>query len=99
MSGIGQPKKGSRRAYVFRNAPDSCRKRAMSNTCVLAPGEDIPLPACGGLANTDGAAIVAARAGAPFATVVDLWRRSNACMIWTTTKKKRMIGLLSGGRD
>ena len=52
-----------------------------------------------GLANTDGAAIVAARAGAPFATVVDLWRRSNACMIWTTAKKKRMVGLLSGGRD
>ena len=52
-----------------------------------------------GLANTDGAAIVAARAGAPFATVVDLWRRSNAYMIWTTAKKKRMVGLLSGGRD
>ena len=52
-----------------------------------------------GLANTDGAAIVAARGGAPFATVVDLWRRSNACMIWTTAKKKRMVGLLSGGRD
>jgi DNA polymerase III alpha subunit len=52
-----------------------------------------------GLANTDGAAIVAARAGAPFATVVDIWRRSNACMIWTTAKKKRMVGLLSGGRD
>jgi hypothetical protein len=50
-----------------------------------------------GLANTDGAAIVAARAGAPFAT--DIWRRSNACMIWTTAKKKRMVGLLSGGRD
>jgi hypothetical protein len=28
-----------------------------------------------------------------------LWRRSNACMIWTTAKKKRMVGLLSGGRD
>ena len=53
-----------------------------------------------GLANKDGAAIVAERAGAPsFATVVDLWRRSNACMIWTTAKKKRMVGLLSGGRD
>jgi hypothetical protein len=52
-----------------------------------------------GLANTDGAAIVAARAGAPFATIVDLWRRSNAYMIWTTAKKKRMVGLLSGGRD
>ena len=52
-----------------------------------------------GLANTDGAAIVAAPAGAPFTTVVDLWRRSNACMIWTTAKKKRMVGLLSGGRD
>jgi hypothetical protein len=52
-----------------------------------------------GLANTDGAAIVAARAGAPFATVVDLWRRSKACIIWTTAKKKRMVGLLSGGRD
>ena len=37
--------------------------------------------------------------GAPFATVVDLWRRSNACLIWTTAKKKRMVGLLSGGRD
>jgi hypothetical protein len=48
----------------------------------------------------DGAAIVAERAGAPsFATVVDLWRRSKACMIWTTAKKKRMVGLLSGGRD
>jgi hypothetical protein len=43
-----------------------------------------------GRANTDGAA---------FATVVDLWRRSKACMIWTTAKKKRMVGLLSGGRD
>jgi len=52
-----------------------------------------------GLANKDGAAIVAERAGAPFATVVDLWRRSKACMIWTTAKKKRMVGLLSGGRD
>jgi Helix-hairpin-helix motif len=52
-----------------------------------------------GLANTDGAAIIGARAGAPFATVVDIWRRSNACMIWTTAKKKRMVGLLSGGRD
>jgi hypothetical protein len=52
-----------------------------------------------GLANTDGAAIVAAPSGAPFATVVDLWRRSNACLIWTTAKKKRMVGLLSGGRD
>jgi Helix-hairpin-helix motif len=31
-----------------------------------------------GLANKDGAAIVAARAGTPFATVEDLWRRSNA---------------------
>jgi hypothetical protein len=52
-----------------------------------------------GLANTDSAASVAARAGAPFATGVDIWRRSNACMIWTTAKKKRMVGLLSGGRD
>jgi hypothetical protein len=31
-----------------------------------------------GLANTAGAAIVAARAGTPFATVVGLWRHSNA---------------------
>jgi hypothetical protein len=52
-----------------------------------------------GPANTDGAAIVAARAGAPIATVVDFWRRSNARMIWTTAKKKRMVGHLSGGRD
>jgi hypothetical protein len=44
-----------------------------------------------GLANTDGAAFFAVRAGAPFATVVDIWRRSNACMIWTTAKKKRMV--------
>src|SRR5208283_4100386 len=28
MSAWGQPEKGSRRAYVFRNAIDSCRKRA-----------------------------------------------------------------------
>ena len=43
------------------------------------------MPSC--WPNTDGAAIVAAWAGAPFATVVDLWRRSNAYMIWTTAKK------------
>jgi isopenicillin N synthase-like dioxygenase len=30
----GQPKKGSRRAYVFRVASDSCRKRVVSNTYV-----------------------------------------------------------------
>jgi hypothetical protein len=42
---------------------------------------------------------LAAPSGTPFATVVGLWRRSNACMIWTTAKKKRMVGLLSGGRD
>ena len=29
MTGLDQPEKGSRRAYVFRNAIDSCRKRAM----------------------------------------------------------------------
>jgi hypothetical protein len=52
-----------------------------------------------GLANKDGAAIAAARAGAPFATVENLLRRSNACRMWTTAKKKRMVGLLSGGRD
>ena len=28
MTGLDQPEKGSRRAYVFRNAIDSCRKRA-----------------------------------------------------------------------
>lgn len=29
MSEMGQPKKGSRRAYVFRNGPASCRKRTV----------------------------------------------------------------------
>jgi hypothetical protein len=29
MTGLGQPKKGSRRAYVFRNGPASCRKRTV----------------------------------------------------------------------
>ncbi len=28
MTGLDQPEKGSRRAYIFRNAIDSCRKRA-----------------------------------------------------------------------
>ncbi|PNE09961.1 MAG: hypothetical protein CR217_17080 [Beijerinckiaceae bacterium] len=52
--------------------------------CTLEPLEELTANAVRlglrmvrGLANTDGAAIVAARAGAPFATVVDIWRRSS----------------------
>ena len=42
-SAMGQPEKSSRRAYIFRTAPDSCRK---ANLAALMLSANCGIPHC-----------------------------------------------------